>query len=80
MLSFFGVTTISSTTALPSCVGEGGTVDVIQTPAGADMFTITMPSGSPMPLTAAGSVQMAQATAGAQISCPEGYQLTFGDK
>jgi hypothetical protein len=69
VLTFFGVTTTSSTTAAPSCVGEGGTVDVIQTPAESNAFTIALPSGSPM-----------QSTAGTQISCPEGYQLTFGDK
>lgn len=83
VLSFFGVTAISSSTAVPGCVGETGRIAVIQTPAESNAFTITMPDGSPMPAPVIGSVQLAPATAAtaaAQISCPEGYQLTFSDK
>jgi hypothetical protein len=81
VLNFFGVTTISTTSAAPGCVGEGGRVDVIHTDAQPGTFSVTTTFGDPTTAPAAGSVQVVNAsTAAAQISCPEGYQLTINDK
>lgn len=81
VLNFFGVTTISSTAAAPACLGAAGRVDVIHTDAQPGTFSVTTTLGSPPPVASPGQVQIISATTAAtQISCPEGYQLTLGDK
>jgi len=80
VLNFFGVTTISTTAAGPGCVGAAGRVDVIHTDAQPGTFSVTTTVGSPLPMPS-GQVQVINAsTSATQISCPEGYQLTIGDK
>ena len=81
VLNFFGVTTLSATTAAPACVGAAGRVGVIHTDAQPGTFSVTTTFGSPPPVTSPGQVQVITAsTAAARISRPEGYQLTLGDK
>jgi len=81
VLNFFGVTTLSATTAAPACVGAAGRVGVIHTDAQPGTFSVTTTFGSPPPVASPRQVQVITAsTAAAQISCPEGYQLTLGDK
>lgn len=88
VLHFFGVTTIASAAAGPQCVGEGGQVEITHTLVDPATFTIAAPSGEPQPRVAVGagtvhSIQVepaTQAAPAAQISCPEGYDLTFESK
>ena len=86
VLNFLGVTTISGAPARPGCVGEGGQVELTHALVDPATFTIAAPSGEPVPGIAVGTGQAIQgvvavrAIPSAQISCPEGYELTFDEK
>ena len=69
-LNLIGLQPIALAPGGPGCVGAGGTVDPIYTPAEAVTFTIVSSGGEPQPVgTSAGQAM--------QITCPEGYELSF---
>jgi hypothetical protein len=86
VLNFLGVTSIAGAPAGPGCVGEGGRVELTPTLVDPTTFTIGATSSEPLPGIAVGTGQAIQGVAAtravpaAQISCPEGYELTFDEK
>jgi hypothetical protein len=69
-LGLVGLQPIGMASGAPSCVGPDGNVDPTYAPAAAGTFAIAGGSGEAQPSGAAAVQAM-------QITCPEGYELSF---